>query len=182
MLRNRSFWCTSVLFFLLLTAHTSRAQTPCGCWEVLELYEKTCSTTRPPCQSSYPVYQCAVGCQFGQCGPQGYGSCCGKSWRTYNVYGATQCGGNQDCGVGCGELSSQAAANPNHALSQPPTEPDTRSDVSIPTVNTLTYETVLLVPDRCQHTYGILYLHLPSAEGANSARKSSAGVPVSGGF
>src|SRR6266487_1365926 len=102
MARNRLPLLLVGLFAIHVCSVVAHVQElPCGCWQVLEGDDITCHSAGG-CSSYYTSQYCDVGCNFGHCGPMGYGSCCSTSWRTYNVYGATQCGGNQDCGNGCG--------------------------------------------------------------------------------
>jgi len=67
-------WRLLVAFLGILVGSVySRAQSqPCGCWQIVEVYESYCSTAKPPCESSYPVVYCGSGCTWGQCGPTGW--------------------------------------------------------------------------------------------------------------
>jgi hypothetical protein len=139
----------------------SHAQSePCGCWQIVEVYEQYCSTTKPPCESSYPVVYCGSGCLWGQCGATGWGTCCGKSWRPYSVYGGDACGPNLGCGTGCGLARAHAASHVGRSSDREAIGSlNARPNESMQSEGYLAYESAILVPDRCQHTYGVLYLH-----------------------
>jgi hypothetical protein len=173
------------VFAISLGSSTSSyAQTACGCWQFRVLYDSTCSSSSPPCESSYPVGFCDTGCSYGHCGPMGWGTCCGKSWRTYGIYGGTQCGGNQDCGTGCGlareHASSHAGRHLHRGNAQRQSLRNVHSVLPEERANYLAYEAALLVPDRCQHTYGILYIH--SLRQQTSATPSRQGSVPGGGL
>src|SRR6266849_770124 len=151
-----SSFALGLLAILIATSSVS-GQTACGCWSVDTGATYKCSSKG--CSSSYPVEYCATGgCLYGHCGVTGYGLCCNTSWMTYGVYGATQCGGNQNCGTGCGLIKSHASSvaggRPGHAKSG--LQKVSRGSAG-PNQGYLVYEPALLVPNHCRHTYGRIY-------------------------
>jgi len=144
------------LLAVLLVSTTSYAQTPCGCWQVDTLEEVKCHSTG--CDSSYPFEACGAGCSFGHCGATGFGLCCETSWKTYSVYGATECGGNQDCGNGCGLAPTRASSRTGSRFRWPSQSlRNVRAGAPVLDRNHVAHEEILFVPNRCQHTYGVLY-------------------------
>lgn len=143
----------SVFLISLGSSTSSYGQTACGCWVVETLSEVKCHSTL--CDSSYPFQYCSVGCSFGHCGVTGYGLCCNTSWKAYSVYGANECGGNQNCGNGCGLVRRQASSHTRrrHRASVQ----SAHSGSAGLDRNHLAHEEVLFVPNLCRHTYGVLY-------------------------
>lgn len=130
------------------------------------------------CSSEYTSQYCDIGCNFGHCGPQGYSLCCSKTWRLYNVYGATQCGGNQDCGVDCG-LVVHSSSRTRH-LHPRKAALHLATKVGLDQ-HYLSDHEMLFVPNHCQHTYGILYLSDFQQQHQAASQRGRA-VPSGGGL
>ena len=63
-----------------------------------------------------------------------------------------------------------------------PSLKNTRSDGPSFSENYLSYEAALLVPDRCQHTYRIIYFHDPPQQKAATTRRPGDRGPGDGGL
>jgi hypothetical protein len=180
MRRERFSWFLGALFSVVVAASACQAQTPCGCWQVSEEDEIHC-TGPNGCSDSYPFQYCSAGCSYGQCGPEGYALCCGTEWRPKGVYGATQCGGNQDCGPGCGLILSKHAASHKERLVSDRLEIATTQEGAGLDPGYLTEDTMLFVPNRCRRTYSILYPRDPDRPQIKSANQPQSNVLAGGG-
>jgi hypothetical protein len=116
---------------------------------------------------------------MGAMWPHRMGTCCGKSWRSYSVYGDNECGPNLGCATGCGEARAHAASHTGRRSDgENLGSRNARPNESGQSEGYLAYESAILVPDRCQHTYGVLYLHGAPQQRATTAAHSE---PTGGG-
>ena len=165
---------------LVFSALGGVSHSQCLCYQITELYQQACSSTAPRCESSYPVEFCDTGGFYGICGLTGFGTCCGKTWRTHSIQRPPECIHSEDPCIGAAPRSKQRPMPVAASRLQPwrnaaPGEVDWKD-------NYLIYESALLIPDRCQHTYGILYFHSLGRSNNSSASSRGASVPSGGGL
>lgn len=136
--------------FLAVTA--SFAVGSCSCLGIAQSDPLPCSSTNPPCKGSYVISYCDYGCSYGECFNTGIGNCCGTRYNTVNIDRSNCNGDHFRCPCGSARKRSSSA---NAAASHPSAMQAGASKAS--PYDFRSEEHVVLVPDRCRHTYAIVY-------------------------
>lgn len=124
----------------------------CECVGVYNDPPINCSSTSPPCQSSYYPEYVSYGCTWGEGYSSGTGLCCDRTYYTYNV-NTDGCSGHEGCtcgddGVGRSRFPAKySLQNAQTTQRSPMSSRDAAHS----------QEAVLFVPDRCRHGYGVAY-------------------------
>jgi hypothetical protein len=166
------------LAFVLLLA--SPAALACGCQTVADGNQTPCAGC--PDDFYYQEY-CTVGCTYGYCITTGYGLCCRSRFITYNI-DTNDCDPNSDCGD-CGPARAHASSHlRQHARVATERTQDLAGLVRTSakrTNNRVVFDDVVLVPDRCGHSYAAIYPRATSSQ--QSFLQSGESVPerVKGG-
>jgi len=159
----------------------------CSCSGIVEGNETPCTGTGG-CNGFYIPQYCGFGCTYGDCYSTGYGQCCDRSYKTWNI-NTGGCNPREDCGE-CGQIRVHGSSKATRLAQVPPGRPGAmsarpRRDASFDAANAFENdpfaEEILFVPDRCRHTYGALYPEDRVRLRNSVARSQPARVPPPGG-
>jgi hypothetical protein len=168
---------------LLIYPNLASGQT-CSCLGVGTLpVGISCSSEKPPCESEYYLQYCTDGCTRGQdCITQGYGECCGKSYRTLTI-DTENCTPAGHYGCECQSPRTRSSgARGAQASTGRLTDGETAHGTGGSSLYSYSHrqqEDIVYVPDRCRHTYAILYP--PGYQIKSAARPAQVRVQSSGG-
>lgn len=142
------FWL-GVLFLLSLA--TVRASA-CGCLKIEEEGPYECGSKSPPCESEYYREFPAYGCLWSDAIVTGYGDCCGTEVQTLGL-DVSNSQSHDGCTCGQARVHRSSALSANHARRGRP------GGVINGVAAAYSQEEVLFVPDRCRHTYAMVFTH-----------------------
>lgn len=145
----------SSVIWLLLTALPAVGQ--CGCFQIMTNENPTPCTSKG-CSNQYYYEYCGGGCTpAADCFVSGYGLCCKTEFKTYSL--DTQGCGGHPCDD-CGEIRTRppsAHAEASRGFRQTGGPGNLYGKTWAWPQNTLFGEEMLYVPNRCKHTYGVIY-------------------------
>ena len=157
----------------------------CSCFQIDEGNEQPC--VGDGCNSYYIPNYFGFGCIYGECYTAGYGQCCDKSYKLYNI-DTGGCDG-EDCGE-CGQARVHGSSN-SARLGQVVPESlgvvaRLRTDAAFNAGNAFETgrfsEEILFIPDRCRHTYVALYPQDRARRKNSVANSRPTRVPPGGGL
>lgn len=158
---------------------TSSAALACSCYEVDTEQDPTPCIGKNGCNSEYYAEFCNWGCIQGECGISGYGLCCDTEVKYYSVSPQSCYDPPHGCG-GCGQSRVHGVA---HATSQHSKKQVVQTkQEGIGFFRDDSSEEVLFVPDRCRHTYGMIFPGEGGSPKNSSARSEISGVRPGGGI
>jgi hypothetical protein len=168
------FSCFVSLFLMFVG---TPAHSACSCTYVAELGPIPCDTST--CDGDYYEEWCDFGgCTYGECSVTGYGHCCASlSYKVYNV-STSGCDPNYNCGGNCPPIRKHAASHTDRHSSVEARATRTSVPANQTAVRADWDDDVLFVPDRCQHTYGIVELDAGPIGDVVSAKSKAASLEI----
>ena len=166
-----------LIFALAVTSVPAFA---CGCQTVADGNQTPCSG----CTSDF-YYQeyCTVGCTYGYCITTGHGLCCRSRFTTLNI-DTNGCDPNFQCGD-CGPSRAHASSHIRQDSRVAPERTQDSAGLVRTTAkkanNRIVFDDVLLVPDRCGHSYAVIYPRDTTGQRSFLQIRESVPEPVRGG-
>lgn len=146
----------------------------CDCLGVFDYFEMCAGTN---CNQFYDYEYCGGGgCIYGEsCYISGYGQCCDTNYKTYNI-DTDDCDPQHECDL-CGDMTHHDSLQSHGKLNRL----EAASMVGQLSIRPrFAVDEPIFIPDRCGHSYGLVYPAEARKTGNASSRK--AGVPTNGGL